>query len=153
MTDWDLEPGPASEAEIKAVEAEIGVSLPTEYRQFLATRKNFRGDKSIYVPAFDMWEHVTYLYWPSADVENQLGLTIYRSYVPDGYLQIGADGFGNYFCICIKGPDRGQVVCIDFSYLDGDPDDGVSVDDNGVQVLAKNFQQFLDALEVLPDED
>jgi hypothetical protein len=131
----DFQPGPATEAEIAAAEAEIGVSLPEDYRRYLATRQGRapKQEGSVYIPGPDYWNPVECLHWPAADPENPYGLSRERDFVPEGFLLIGEDGYGNYYCLGITEPNRNQVVFVDHS-LAGD---------GHVVHLADSFQEFL----------
>lgn len=135
----EVDPGPASEAEVAAVEKKLGVALPEDYRKFLLMRTKRGIRRSIRLLSRDERVEPLTLHWPSDDRENPYELTAERDFVPEGYLQIGEDDTGNSFCIKLRDPQRGQVI-----YWESFRDES----DLKSQIVAHSFKEFLERLGV-----
>jgi len=142
---FDFLPGPATQEEIATVERAINTALPDDYRRYLATRQGRApGDELfIYIPGSDYWNPIEVLHWPSSDLENPYRLSLDRDFVPAGYLLIGEDGSGNYYCLGITDAHRNQIIFVDHA---------LSGEAGHIVKLAVSFQEFLDQLEEAPDD-
>lgn len=133
---------PLSDDDIVALERQLGVSLPSSYRQFLLKNNGGRPEPDII--------HIEGLGGGSTDiqvffrvngcVESSNILSNWESCsgrIPDQFLPIGCDSLGSVFCICLSGVSRGAVV---FCLLTFDEDDGT------IYFVANSFDEFLDRI-------
>ena len=154
-----LRRGPASDAEIRQLEALAGVSLPADYREFLKTHNGGRpvpdsfvlpypngeeGEAQL-VCFFPLWDGAcedggeNLVDWPLhcawEDLRDDLAEFFGEIKIEPGgvLLPIGHDGFGNYVLLFLGGTEPDGVVMLDH--------------DGGTFIrLADGFTKFLDGL-------
>lgn len=162
---------PMTEAELVAIEAAIGESLPAEYRKFMkeygaaefGELVEFHLLKSfpLFVPrngASPTYEKGPFSHFYGSSGGNQ-GLAkridAYRGRVPDAVIPIGDDGGGNQICIGIKCNDKGKVYYWDHNhewdeedYLEetGEPMPA-EVKFQNLYLAADSFEDFIRRLE------
>jgi cell wall assembly regulator SMI1 len=111
---------PLNESEIIVFEREIGVSLPSDYREFLLQHNGGRPEPDTIdidlLPGSPTGVHQFFGFdrkfesgnvpWNRENLGDDLG--------DPGLLAIASDAFGCMFCIVIYGPNRGEIFFIDF---------------------------------------
>ena len=108
--DWSSIGTPATESEIAAFESTVGVTLPADYRDFIAT---------IGPSSLDGWANCSYptpfgshgvsTLYPIQEVDALLTSLI----VPRNMICIGSGDFGAFTCLSVCGLDRGAVYSLD----------------------------------------
>ena len=164
-TDWPAmtERGPqVAEAAVAAFEAQLGATLPQDYRSFLLEVNGGRTARSHRVFAIRMQkartDETTLNGLHSLDDPDDRGNLAQRwknihRMLPKDVLPIGSDSFGGTVVLALGGPRRGQVW-----FLDGaDPRPEGSnprvewFDRRDVSKLADSFREFMDGLRPLDE--
>jgi hypothetical protein len=139
------ETGPSVSLEdLQALERRYSIALTEDYAQFLVETNG--GQPSL--TAFDVPD------WPGkrADVHYlfELGTGKYgleywieflRDDLPEGMIPIAVDLGGNFICLELQDPYRGDVY-----YWDSSPDHGLTEDDDTLFLVAESFREFLSKL-------
>jgi cell wall assembly regulator SMI1 len=159
------EPGPrVTEDDVRRFEREFGHELPTDYRAFLlevngghaprshrvfTLRRGARQDESILRGLFSL---------NAPDDQDDLA-TAQKHYNPDvklpeGFLEIGYDGYGCPVVLPLVGQHRGEVWYFDIEDDSEDwPSDRVEwFDRRDVWKLADSFAEFMAGLRPLEDD-
>lgn len=136
-----------------AFEADIGASLPDDYRRFLATHNGGRPTR----PCFRItwtdqlcasrfpWDDLDFLYGLGRDswADLRARRLCYLDRIPHDCIPIGNDPGPNQLLLAVTGPRRGQVL---FWVSDYECEEGDAPDDSNVGFVAASFQAFLDSL-------
>jgi cell wall assembly regulator SMI1 len=141
--------GPLSEERLREFEENLGVRLPTEYRQFLKEHNGGRPKPG----GFWIERHTdaseVHQFYGLHDGPEWLSIDCYagadRYGIPPGMLAIGDDGVGNHICIWIEGDERGAITFVDHELHPYDQPHSLE----GVTRLASSFAEFLSVLRAL----
>lgn len=110
----DKNASPASEEQMAAFEAELGMSFPDEYRTFLLQSGPLGIERAARIPVEGGGDtSISALYGlgckPSWDVRHQT-MDVYSGRVPDETIPIGEDGdSGDIALLSLEGEQRGRV--------------------------------------------
>ena len=138
-----------SEEDIRLAEADLGVSLPSEFKKFLLSVSNGGVPRNAYWPVGD--EEYLWLsrFLPIKDslgrgrtIEETYRLGKEKAFLPDGFVVFAIDHGGNYFCL-------DQDARVYFFAMDAWRPD-VEFSENGrhaKRFLADSLKEFLDGLE------
>lgn len=150
--------GPTTDAQIKAFEASIGHSLPSDYRDFLLHYNGGRPEPDAFILPTDFGDQENIVFclfpmqdlsinpvvenieelrtWPLHcawnDLQNDL-INLYEIQLDASLLPIGTDGSSNYFCLVLTGTNRGGIV-----FLDHETAEQI--------ILASSWSAFLESL-------
>jgi hypothetical protein len=167
---------PMTEAEITAVEEELGVRIPEAYRKFLATygASTFNGASPenpyiVFRSLKPLPPHITrsdkalfnVFYGKGKDERDPHGLLVrirfFSGRMPESIIPIGDDGGAGQMCLGIKGAEAGKVYYWDQAnepldeedYLEdyGEPRPPEAMFQN-VHQIAESFEDFLRRLEI-----
>jgi len=158
------ERGPhVTEAEIAAFEAELGATLPEDYRAFLLDMNGGQTTRSHCVFTMRMRkvrEDETVLNSLNSldDPDDQSNLATQwrweRTWLPREVIPVGYDGFGGTVVVVVAGPRRGQVWFLDG--LDPRPEGSNPrvewFDQRDVSKVADSFREFMSGLRPLEDK-
>jgi hypothetical protein len=170
---------PMTEAEIAAVEEELGSRLPAGYRKFLATygASTFNGASPdnpyiVFCTLKPLPPHITKsdkalfnaFYGAERDAQDGNSLRVrirfFKGRMPESIIPIGDDGGAGQICLGIKGAEAGKVYYWDQAHEPLDEED--YLEDYGeprppeamfqnVHLIAESFEDFLRRLEVKAD--
>jgi hypothetical protein len=101
---------PVTEEEMKSIEADLGVSLPSDYRDLLTTYGAASFGKLVeYRTGFGK-APLSHFYG-SKDGKQSLSKRIntYKGRMPDTLIPIADDGGGDQICLGIKGEEQGKI--------------------------------------------
>lgn len=148
MVQFENGAGPIGADRIDALEKELGVRLPEQYRTFLLTHNGgtptpnvldingapFKGTSVQTLFGIDD---------PIESCDIRWNMQMFRDRMQDPLLAIGCDGFGHIFCIVLDGDQRGEIH---YFNLDVDPPEPY--------FIAKDFDSFIAKLrEFTPEEE
>ncbi|MDP9072483.1 MAG: SMI1/KNR4 family protein [Actinomycetota bacterium] len=137
--------GPATEAEIAAAERQLGVSIPMEYREFLAQHNGARPVFN-YFAGSERWNlGVTDFFGVGSfdDVALLRERVEYQDRVPPWLLPVAETEGGNLICIALEGEDTGAVY---FWFHEGESDEGEPPATDNLYRLANSFKEYLAGL-------
>lgn len=144
-------PNTLPEAELKAVEGELGHSLPSDYRQFLRDYGDFFVASSVEIPEpkpnGPSYGGVEFFYGVTPSTPFRDLLTKYRRRGPGWppeYLPI-AEGQNGYTCLVIAGDEKGTI------YLWNCGDTGGAEPEN-FHFVARSFHEFMHLLDPRSEE-
>jgi hypothetical protein len=142
---------PIDDADVRAVEQEIGLSLPKNYRSFLLAHNGGRPEPNAF-PIIGFENN------PFGAIQLFLGINddimssnlnwnfeTMNGRLPDNLLAIACTGSGDLICLSLYGDDAGAIVFWDFYNEPPEP----SYDN--VYHIADSFEVFLDSIQELPD--
>ena len=121
--------------DVGALEAEIGLRLPSEYSDFLATHKA-DDQASLFVNVGDLRRDVRCLLDLQCTEASYSVLGMYRlvsDAIPTGTIPIGCDWAGNLYLIVCSGERVGAVLWWDHERLPGE---------DHVEEMSESFGQF-----------
>ncbi|MCZ7646129.1 MAG: ankyrin repeat domain-containing protein [Planctomycetota bacterium] len=141
---------PIDEHELVAFEKRLGVELPQGYRKFLLKHNGGCPKPS----KFDYLDHGKKR---ASDVKcfiplvgGEYNLAYYLDWragrLPEDYLPIGEDYFGNLVCLGLSGKERGKLYFWDHDQEE-DPDDGGDPSANLFPIPARDFDEFVGSLQ------
>lgn len=163
--------GPETEESISDLESMVGVSLPSELRQFLLQF----GGGYLTDCMIECREHTPFGELNIIEIESVRGISVSAEsdILPRNMLSIGTGHFSKWTCISIAGVDRGKIYAFDAEmryYWDQDTLDKLPALDPSIKEffrlrdneelperpwgyencyeVADNFNDFLDRLEV-----
>ncbi|HEV7369455.1 SMI1/KNR4 family protein [Arenibaculum sp.] len=135
--------GALDEARLADFEADLGFTLPEDYRDFLLAHNGGTPVPSTFVSAREGEDRIESLYGLH-DGPDHLRLDemwgIYRRRLPRGVLPVGDDPFGNAICIALAGRHRGRIYFWDH---EREPEDDPF---EALTALADGFTAFLASL-------
>jgi hypothetical protein len=151
---------PLSEAEVNLIEKTLGLSLPSDYREFLLSygSSSFGNLVEFQTEAGKIpFSH----FYGSKDGKQDLGKRIktYQGRMPETLIPIADDGGGNQICIGMNGNEKGKIYYWDH---DNEWDSEDYYEKHGIQMpselkfqnvilVANSFENFLLMLEVRND--
>ncbi|MBZ0284878.1 MAG: SMI1/KNR4 family protein [Anaerolineae bacterium] len=117
---------PPSEATVAAFETQLNIQLPPDYRLFLLEHNGGKPKSQTFFISAEQGEDILRYF---------LG-------IPQNFLPIGVDTFGNLICLSIAGDDYDKVYFWDHDWevTEGTPDY------SNVYLLADSFDSFLNKL-------
>lgn len=145
-------PRPLPESELARIERMVGFRLPDDYKAFMIRENGGEPEPSTFRymnqagPYTD--GRVRYFYSIHAGKPSlERAITIYKTpkehrRMPEEFVPIGADSFGNQICLCVAGPDYGSVWFWDH---DNEGPEGAPVRDN-LHLIGTSFSDFLERL-------
>lgn len=155
---------PIDADEIKEIERRLGVSLPSSYRQLLASfggasfRETIMFEPKVRLPDSVSPENhamISVFYGGRSDAPRDLlsALDRYRDRMPEGLLPIASDGGGNQIAMGVGGTHDGQIFYWDHN-REWDEDDYVEDDLpvpsdlkwQNLTLIADTFDQFVERL-------
>lgn len=117
---WIEERGAGSaESDLQALEAELSVALPADYRAFLATiNGGMLPTNTIRIPGAMWMPTSVYVFFGLGRCLDTSDLrwnrqTFVRQCIDETLLPIGCDAGGSPFCMVVRGDARGAIVYID----------------------------------------
>jgi cell wall assembly regulator SMI1 len=144
--------GPAiTEEDVRAVEQEIGLLFPENYKDFLLTQNGGRPSPNGFPIAghnIDDFGGIQVFLRINGDVESSnLDWTYQIMYgrLPDNLFPIARDDGGDLVCISLYGEDAGAVVFWDIHQETDEP-----TYDN-VYHIANSFEEFIESIRELPE--
>ena len=142
---------PAPVADLRALERELSVELPDDYRQFLLRcnggyvggRLWYRGPTPGGEPA-DAGIHHIGGFRSESYFSLRSARATYDGRIPRELLWIMDDPFGNAICVCVSGPKRGAVYFWDHE-REPQPDkwNGSIETAANISLLADSFAEFI----------
>lgn len=144
---------PLTEEDIATAEAELGLSLPEQYKRFLL---NYNGGYPE-PDAFPIQNNPSdthglvhyFLCIKKDDIYNLMTyVTRFRGRVPGELLPIAVDPGGNLICLSVVGANRGQVY---FWEHEEEAPEGELPGYGNVYLVADSFDQFFNDLSKLTD--
>jgi hypothetical protein len=164
---------PLTDAEIAHIEREIGNGLPPFYRKFLG-QYGASGFRQLVQfkpirrlpPTISSWggDYLFAVYGKEPKGHTMWDLLarirFYKGRMPDSMIPIGDNGGGNQICLGVSGEESGKVFYWDRhnefdeeEYLeDNEPPVPPELLYQNVHLVADSFEDFLQRLEVDPDE-
>lgn len=144
---------PLSESDVVQIEAQLGLSLPAEYRGFLLAHNGGYPEPDVFAirnNPFDDHGLVHYfLCVEEGDVYNLIEwVEDFRGRIPPDFLPVACDPGGNIICLSISGKDVGKVYFWDHEEEVEVDEDKTPGYDN-VYLIADSFQEFLGSLTTL----
>lgn len=140
---------PMSEAELAALERDLGVALPPGYRAFLQTTDGGVPSPA-WFPIFGLlknpFNEVQVLFGARHGLQaDQLGWNraVFSGRLPAGFLPIGGTDSGDLLCLCTSGGPTGAVFFWNHEAESHPPDT------TSLHFVARDFESFLEGL--LPD--
>lgn len=166
--DWE----PLSEAELAAIEREIGATLPDDYREFVSRYGFATFGELVQFPALQPlpgsvsesgFAPFSHFYGPASAGPNGLAKVIkrLRGRMPDSVIPIAADGGGSQIVLAVTGGVRGEVYYWDVSH-EWDRDEyeeehGRAMPEeakfSNMYLVANSFTDFLGRLVVTPEAE
>jgi hypothetical protein len=145
------QPGPSiSDQDLAALERELGVRLPDDYREFMLVHNGGRPEPADFPipgePVPDSWSTLQFfLSLNGQEYYTDLGwhLDMFRDRVPAELLPIAYDPGGNLVCLGIRGEHRGTVFFWDHE-LEAEEDK--EPDYRNLSFVAESFTAFLQSL-------
>ena len=145
---------PATEYDVSSLENKLGISLPSDYRQFLFSYNGGgRPDPCLFPIAGNTADDHGIVEWLYViNVEDQFDLVdvieVYEERLPPELLPIAEDPGGNLICLSVSGPNRGKVYFWDH---EGEGKSGEASTYSNVYYVADSFQAFIDSLDKCPE--
>jgi SMI1-KNR4 cell-wall len=104
----------ADEARIARLEQKLGYALPESYRQFLLQFNGGKPEKRLLTFVERDHEATAAIKYFFADCDIglysiEVKLKTYSGRIPEGYLPIACDSFGNLLLLSLSGEHRGEV--------------------------------------------
>lgn len=161
---------PLSASELADVEELIGTTLPDTYRAFLlcygasAFRRLVQFRSIVPLPPHisrNGTDYIDALYGMEPETYNlKKSIRIFKGRMPGSVIPIGSNGGGNQICLGVSGEERGKVFYWDRhnefdeeEYLeDHEPPVPPELLHQNVHLVADSFEDFLQRLEIDPDE-
>jgi hypothetical protein len=146
---------PPSEADLNAIERQLGVTLPLEYRAFLLSCNGGYPEPSAFSilrGSNSEWGVINRFFAVHGGEYDDLleHAEMYRERVPPDLLQIANDPGGNLICISVSGANLGKVF---FWSHEEEADEGEPPSYENLHFVANSFHELLDSLVDLPEED
>ena len=131
---------------LKAVEEMWGYALPKSYRLFLLNNKESRPEKNLF--SFKNKSGGSCLnefFGIKKDFNNNILLKQkYAGYrIPENFLPIASDVYGNLILISVKNADRGKIYFWDHEM---EADNGETPDYSNLTLIADSFDEFINGL-------
>lgn len=143
---------PLREADLRALEQRLGITLPLEYRNFLLQHNGGHPTPNVFSIAacpIDDQGVLTQMLSISDGEETLLNyVDMYADRIPPNLLPIGFDPGSNLICISVSGADRGNVYFWAHDF-EASEDEGPNYDN--VYFVADNFDHLINNLTHLPD--
>lgn len=136
----------AGEKAVLALETELGVRLPPDYKRFLETQNGGRPDDyEVEVPGWGS-TIVNHFLGVGAPGRNDLAFQICRMshLLPPSVIPIADDPGGNYFCISLSAPDAGCILLWDHEFSTPDKDEGET--EFKMYAISGSFSDFENSL-------
>jgi len=136
----------ADEAAIAAVEAQLGIRFPEDYRRFLAEFNGAQPEGNVFdVPSMAEQSSVRVFYGATGDEYDDLVLNwkVFLGRMPANLIPIAEDDFGNLVVISVAGCNTGRVFFWDH---DREAPQGETADYRNVHEVAQSFDAFLQQL-------
>lgn len=135
---------------LAAIEEMWAFQLPRDYRTFLLKKSWQPVENRIFsFHESDDGSYISEFFTPRKGANNfflQFKNMIER--MPDNFVPIASDVYGNRILLAVKNPDRGKIFFWDHEL---EVDDGEVPDYSNLTLIAPDFQTFFDSLR--PDED
>lgn len=139
---------PLTEAQIEAVEKQLGAKLPQDYKSFLLAHNGGRPEPCVF-PISDFPDSTLDILnrflaiggGPFDDLMDYV--RTYRDRIPPNLLPIAYDPGGNVICLSLYGSDRGRVYLWLHEY---ETDEAEQPTYDNVYVLANSFSDLLASL-------
>lgn len=144
---------PIGEADVVAIEQELGFSLPKDYRAFLLAHNGGRPEPDGFpIEGLDNnpFGMIQVFMGINDEIEScnlNWKYHIFNDRLPDNLLAIACDGGGDLICLSLYGDDAGAVVFWDAHQ----ETDGPSYEN--VYRIADSFPEFLDSIQPLPESE
>jgi hypothetical protein len=144
-----ISPGPpTTEEEVHLLEAELGRSLPDQYRRFLLTSNGGNPDRHAVATA--PFEIEVRRFYSIGSIDGFVGVDIRWALngsgpFPSGHIPIGEDQGGNSFILALDGPDRGAVYFWDHELELDQPNPEIPTFEPATK-LSDDFDGLLDAM-------
>ncbi len=159
---------PMSEGELRAIEHEVGATLPSAYRAFAQrygasmTNGLTMFSSIVHLPEYitkDGWALFGSFFGASSeeyDGANSLAWNVenYRDRIPAWLLPIGDDDGSDVICLAVSGRNRGKVFFWDARQEMGEQEKielGAPDRHKNIYLVADSFDEFLHRLRVTPE--
>ncbi|GIK67151.1 MAG: SMI1/KNR4 family protein [Chloroflexota bacterium] len=107
---------PITDADIQAVEQQLNIKFPDDYRRFLLAHNGGRPEPEIFlIPDHPIPNQSSILNWfysidPSDYYYNILKMVkVFADRMPPEFIPIGCDPGGNQICLVVAGEDKGMI--------------------------------------------
>ena len=138
---------PVGDAALTLFERFLEINLPRGYRRFCLEYNGGRPEPNCFVcsPSGEgSLVQCFYRFNSSNNYDDMLwSIRIFKERMPQSYLPIGCDPFGNQICLVVKGQNYGQVFFWDHEF---ETDDGCEPTEENLTRIASDFDAFLDSL-------
>lgn len=139
---------PLDEADIAAIEQELAVQLPPDYRAFLLESNGGRPASNVFTYTRPDGPTAGIVDWflgiHTGDNESlRRYVRRYKGRMPANLLPIAEDPFGNIICLAVTGDDTGRVYFWDHEY---EASEGEPPATDNVYRIADSFSAFLASL-------
>lgn len=151
--DFTNSPAGATESQIEIIEGYLGYRLPKQYRLFLLEHNGGKPNPNTCdTYSLDAQDEkintggVRYLFHADPDFKREVDyylldyIKTYEHRVPQELIPIGADVFGNCFCLAVAGPYEGATLFWEHEE-ETDPPSYYNI-----EFVAKDFNTFLSSL-------
>ncbi len=133
---------PTTESAIVEFETKYNIQLPLDYKNLLLGKIKIDGDKIFY--SNDVIDVVLSEFLPLMESGNSveqcyIDFKIESSFLPENFIQIADDAFGNFICISVGGNDYGSIYFYDheiFDEEDAEPD-GILLEKDLITFMSK----------------
>jgi cell wall assembly regulator SMI1 len=141
---------PIDEATIQALEQELGIQLPSDYRQFLLTHNGGRPTPAHFPLTGDPLNSSGGIHWfygihrgRERHYNLRKAYDVFQDRMPANFFPIACDPGGNQICLSVAGEDRETVYFWDHEFE--------SLDDEkpgyeNVYFIANSFTELLNSL-------
>jgi cell wall assembly regulator SMI1 len=144
------------EEDLTAVERQLGITLPSDYRRFLLTHNGGHPEPDTFpLSSFtegDFGVLNRFLGIREGEYDDLVNYytKVFRDRVPRNLLPIANDPGGNLICLSVSGPDRGKVY---WWFHEEEADEGEPPTYRNIYFVADSFNDLLKSLtEFLEDE-
>ena len=145
------------EKKIAAFETRLGFALPTPYREFLLRSNGGIPNPDVSFPFIEDGEPTEsvidtfYMLKKNDDdmnLDEALEMFVEAGRMPQHFLPVASDQFGNQLCLSLASNDLGVVY---FWNQEREPDDGSQANSENISKVATHFDAFFESLQPMEE--
>jgi hypothetical protein len=145
---------PLSDVQITTLEDQLGVSLPSDYANFLREHNGGSPNPNVFpISGFDLDNQGIAAYFfgvkPGEFTDLVYSARVFNNRVPPELLPVAIAVFGDLICLAVSGPNRGKVY---FWFHEWESDDDEPPTYDNVYFVANSFTELINSLTELKEE-